>query len=157
MARPERDPVREATERLLAVRRLEQELLALARRARRKAPELHGWLTIEQFAVLDYLRASNGVVVDQLSAELDGYPAVIGRLVATLESKGLIERVTESEGPGDVVLRLTEAGEELAVEVHRSRRQAVTERVHDWTLEDVTTLTRLLAGYNRGRPPRPRG
>lgn len=89
------------------------------RLAKRRRIEPHVWLTIEQFAVLDYLRCKEGVAQADIVEESDDSTAVIVRQVEALERRGLLRRRPLAHR--DEVLELTDTGHQVLAAAFKSR------------------------------------
>ncbi|MEV5433506.1 MarR family transcriptional regulator [Streptomyces sp. NPDC052701] len=92
--------------------------------------------------------------------------SVTSRHVAHLAERGWIERSPDPADKRSRILRLTPAGRAQLDELSRRTTQVLTERLSDWSDEDVGQLTRLMArlresigdrrsAHRAGPPPRP--
>ena len=109
--------------------------------AERMAP--YGLKQID-FSVLSLLAHNPGATSRQLCNTLDILPPNLVSLVATLDSRGLIERRPHPHDGRAVGLHLTEAGEELVGEAEQAVTQLETDASARLTARERETLIRLL-------------
>ena len=109
--------------------------------AERMAP--YGLKQID-FSVLSLLAHNPGATSRQLCNTLDILPPNLVSLVATLDSRGLIERRPHPHDGRAVGLHLTEAGEKLIREAEQAVTQLETDASARLTARERETLIRLL-------------
>ncbi|KQU85028.1 MarR family transcriptional regulator [Variovorax sp. Root318D1] len=109
--------------------------------AERMAP--YGLKQID-FSVLSLLAHNPGATSRQLCNTLDILPPNLVSLVATLDSRGLIERRPHPHDGRAVGLHLTEAGEKLIGEAEQTVAQLEAEASARLTARERETLIRLL-------------
>ncbi|MET3917998.1 DNA-binding MarR family transcriptional regulator [Variovorax sp. OAS795] len=109
--------------------------------AERMAP--YGLKQID-FSVLSLLAHNPGATSRQLCNTLDILPPNLVSLVATLDSRGLIERRPHPHDGRAVGLHLTEAGEKLIGEAEQAVTQLETDASARLTARERETLIRLL-------------
>jgi len=109
--------------------------------AERMAP--YGLKQID-FSVLSLLAHNPGATSRQLCNTLDILPPNLVSLVATLDSRGLIERRPHPHDGRAVGLHLTEAGEKLVGEAEQAVTQLETDASARLTARERETLIRLL-------------
>ena len=109
--------------------------------AERMAP--YGLKQID-FSVLSLLAHNPGATSRQLCNTLDILPPNLVSLVATLDSRGLIERRPHPHDGRAVGLHLTEAGEKLIGEAEQAVTQLETDASARLTSRERETLIRLL-------------
>jgi len=109
--------------------------------AERMAP--YGLKQID-FSVLSLLAHNPGATSRQLCNTLDILPPNLVSLVATLDSRGLIERRPHPHDGRAVGLHLTEAGEKLIGEAEQAVAQLETDASARLTARERETLIRLL-------------
>ncbi|MDQ0568453.1 DNA-binding MarR family transcriptional regulator [Variovorax paradoxus] len=109
--------------------------------AERMAP--YGLKQID-FSVLSLLAHNPGATSRQLCNTLDILPPNLVSLVATLDSRGLIERKPHPHDGRAVGLHLTEAGEKLIREAEQTVTQLEADASARLTARERETLIRLL-------------
>jgi DNA-binding MarR family transcriptional regulator len=109
--------------------------------AERMAP--YGLKQID-FSVLSLLAHNPGATSRQLCNTLDILPPNLVSLVATLDSRGLIERRPHPHDGRAVGLHLTEAGEKLIREAEQTVTQLEADASARLTSRERETLIRLL-------------
>lgn len=109
--------------------------------AERMAP--YGLKQID-FSVLSLLAHNPGATSRQLCNTLDILPPNLVSLVATLDSRGLIERKPHPHDGRAVGLHLTEAGENLIREAEQTVTQLEADASARLTTRERETLIRLL-------------
>ncbi|AGU51648.1 transcriptional regulator, MarR family [Variovorax paradoxus B4] len=109
--------------------------------AERMAP--YGLKQID-FSVLSLLAHNPGATSRQLCNTLDILPPNLVSLVATLDSRGLIERRPHPHDGRAVGLHLTEAGEKLIREAEQTVTQLEADASARLTVRERETLIRLL-------------
>ncbi|UQX88905.1 MarR family winged helix-turn-helix transcriptional regulator [Jatrophihabitans telluris] len=83
-------------------------------------------------------------------AERTGFDAShISRQVADLERAGLLAREPDPDDRRAVLLRSTEAGDDLMSRLARGRRTRVERLLSDWPADDIATFGRLLGRLNQ--------
>jgi len=96
------------------------------------------------FSVLSLLAHNPGATSRQLCNTLDILPPNLVSLVATLDSRGLIERRPHPHDGRAVGLHLTEAGEKLIGEAEQTVAQLEADASARLTARERETLIRLL-------------
>jgi len=96
------------------------------------------------FSVLSLLAHNPGATSRQLCNTLDILPPNLVSLVATLDSRGLIERRPHPHDGRAVGLHLTEAGEKLIREAEQTVTQLEADASARLTVRERETLIRLL-------------
>ncbi|MDR6886763.1 MULTISPECIES: MarR family winged helix-turn-helix transcriptional regulator [Variovorax] len=109
--------------------------------AERMAP--YGLKQID-FSVLSLLAHNPGATSRQLCNALDILPPNLVSLVATLDSRGLIERKPHPHDGRAVGLHLTEAGDKLIREAEQTVMQLEADASARLTVRERETLIRLL-------------
>ena len=109
--------------------------------AERMAP--YGLKQID-FSVLSLLAHNPGATSRQLCNTLDILPPNLVSLIATLDSRGLIERRPHPHDGRAVGLHLTEAGEKLIREAEQTVTQLEADASARLTARERETLIRLL-------------
>ena len=96
------------------------------------------------FSVLSLLAHNPGATSRQLCATLDILPPNLVNLIATLDSRGLIERRPHPRDGRAVGLYLTSAGEKLTREAEQAVQQAELDASAKLNARERETLIRLL-------------
>ncbi|MFK4107035.1 MarR family winged helix-turn-helix transcriptional regulator [Streptomyces sp. NPDC019531] len=128
-------------------------MTVFARRARASAGRLHPELSLVSYTLLGHLEERDGCRATDLAAHYALDKSTVSRQVAALEGAGLIERRTDPDDHRVQVLHLTEAGRNILSQVTMSRRAAVTERLAEWSEEDLARFSGYLVRYNSWPQP----
>ncbi|MGK5631047.1 MarR family winged helix-turn-helix transcriptional regulator [Streptomyces sp. URMC 123] len=131
-----------------AVRAIERELTAFARRARAKAAELHPGLTLVAFSMLDLMVERGGCRGADLAAHFMLDKSTVSRQVGALEWLGLLVRETDPDDHRGQILRPSAAGLRAVREAQERRSLAFAERFTDWDDADLERLAGYLERYN---------
>ncbi|MFE9453062.1 MarR family winged helix-turn-helix transcriptional regulator [Streptomyces sp. NPDC006739] len=111
-------------------------------------------------AVVTLLGRHGDMRMSKLAELLAVDMSVTSRHVAHVAERGWIERLPDPADRRSRILRLTPEGHLLLAELSRRTTHLLAERLGDWSEEDVTQLTRLMArlraGFDdcRALPPR---
>lgn len=131
-----------------AVETIHREMTAFARRARASAGRMHPQLSLVSYTLLGHLEERGGCRATDLAAHYALDKSTVSRQVTALERAGLVERRRDPEDHRVQVLHLTETGRSVLAQVTVSRRDAVRERLADWTREDLERFAACLVRYN---------
>ncbi|MET7687841.1 MarR family winged helix-turn-helix transcriptional regulator [Streptomyces sp. NPDC005483] len=131
-----------------AVETIQREMTVFARRARASAGRLHPELSLVSYTLLGHLEERDGCRATDLAAHYALDKSTVSRQVAALERAGLIERRQDPEDHRVQVLHLTGAGRHILGQVTVSRRAAVSERLAEWSQEDLERFAGYLVRYN---------
>ncbi|MFC5831486.1 MarR family winged helix-turn-helix transcriptional regulator [Nonomuraea insulae] len=127
---------------------LENELIALARRARRRnrdqARSLHPRLDATALPVILVLARSAPLRMTELAEALLLDKSTASRQVDAVARLGLVERVPDPADARARLARLTPEGQKRAAEVLAEQRHLLTAALNDWSEADLKELTRLL-------------
>ncbi|MEU6350843.1 MarR family winged helix-turn-helix transcriptional regulator [Streptomyces sp. NPDC047072] len=140
-----------------AVETIQHEMTVFARRARASAGRLHPELSLVSYTLLGHLEERDGCRATDLAAHYALDKSTVSRQVAALERAGLIERRPDPADQRVQVLHLTEAGLSVLGRVTVSRRAAVSERLADWSEEDLERFAGYLVRYNAWSAPEEHG
>lgn len=105
MKQPNPNPKRSSTKMAAALRR---SVLRLARRLRAASPE--GGMTLARLSVLRWLHQHGAMTAGQIAAADSLQPQSVTRLLAALESDGLIARRSDEGDRRRALVTITEAG-----------------------------------------------
>jgi DNA-binding MarR family transcriptional regulator len=83
----------------------------------------------------------------ELAAEHALDPSTVSRAVATLVRDGLVVRIADPADGRASTLRLTERGNAVLDELRGRYEERITAALHDWTAEEITTLTASLRRF----------
>ncbi|MFJ9345053.1 MarR family winged helix-turn-helix transcriptional regulator [Streptomyces sp. NPDC101237] len=112
-------------------------------------------------AVLTLLGRYGSMRMSKLAELLAVDMSVTSRHVAHVAERGWIERSPDPADKRSRILRLTPAGEATLADLSRRSTELLTERLNDWSDEEVDQLIRLMTrlrdsfGDCRTAPPRP--
>jgi len=133
-----------------AVETIQREMTAFARRARASAGRMHPELSLVSYTLLGHLEESGGCRATDLAAHYALDKSTVSRQVAVLERDELIGRSPDPDDHRVQVLHLTDAGRRVLAKVTERRREAVRERLADWSEEDLERFAGYLVRYNAG-------
>ncbi|KJK59930.1 MarR family winged helix-turn-helix transcriptional regulator [Saccharothrix sp. ST-888] len=131
-----------------ALRSIQRELTAFARRARSRAAELHPELSLVAFSMLDLMTERGGCRGADLAAYFMLDKSTVSRQVGALEKLGYLVRETDPEDHRGQILRPSPAGLEAMRAAHEQRRIAFLDRLTDWDDADIAQLAAYLERYN---------
>ncbi|MGJ6980972.1 MarR family winged helix-turn-helix transcriptional regulator [Aestuariimicrobium soli] len=138
----------EASDRDLAIRRLEQAMELLGRRIRdyyrEVAEQLDPGLQPHTFKVLVCIDRLAPVSVSALTEQLASDKGQVSRSVSELESRGLVLRTSD---PRDARVRLVEPTPQARERLEHARHpfsQLLRESVNDWGVDEVDDFSSLL-------------
>ncbi|MEU2014279.1 MarR family transcriptional regulator [Nocardia sp. NPDC019302] len=134
--------------RSTAIRTIQRELTAFARRARGRAAELHPELPLVASSILDLVIERDGCLATELAGHFLLDKSTVSRQVAALERLGYLTREVDPANRRNHILRATPAGQRIAQEAEQRRREAFAERFRDWDDEDLAELAGYLVRYN---------
>lgn len=141
-----RTPSRIDVERTVEL--LEQELTLLARHQLSSAQHTPD-LTLDRSGYQLLSRLELGALtLKQLAEAFRLDISTVNRQIATLRTKGLVERVSDPDGGIARLLRPTEQGLALLHRDRTVRHGQVSQVVVDWTPQDIELLHELLSRFN---------
>src|ERR1700712_667892 len=116
----------------------------IAERARMLHPELSPVAYSMRMALNDSgpRRASDLVEIFSIDK------GAVSRQVQALLELDLIERTPDEEDRRAMILKISEEGHRRLANIGLTRRQEISERLEDWTDEDLLSFVRSLARYN---------
>ncbi|PXX57451.1 DNA-binding MarR family transcriptional regulator [Nocardia tenerifensis] len=135
-----------------AIRTIQRELTAFARRARGRAAELHPNLTLVASSILDLVIERDGCQAADLADYFLLDKSTVSRQLAALEREGYLVKEVDPANRRNHLLRATAAGKRVAREAERRRAAAFTERFSTWDDADVRRLAEYLVRYNEPSP-----
>jgi len=116
------------------------------------AESLAQWgLSPHQAIALRTAEAGDGDRVSDLAARLRIAPRSATEVVDTLEERGLVERCPAPQDRRAVLVRVTDAGRELADQVEQARhetQQAMFDRLDEGEQQELKQLLRTLIGQS---------
>jgi DNA-binding MarR family transcriptional regulator len=110
-------------------------------------------VTTPQYAVLTFLEASSGLSSAQLARRAFVTPQTMNRIVANLETAGLIERGPHPELGRVLETKLSKRGRRLLAECQRRIDDVEARMVADLTLAERRQLANLLERCTRALRP----
>ncbi|MET8150649.1 MarR family winged helix-turn-helix transcriptional regulator [Actinoplanes sp. NPDC049668] len=128
---------------------IQRGIMAMARRARTTAADLHPALTLVDFSMLDLLAERDGCRAVDLAGYFQLDKSTVSRQVAGLSQAGLIHVAAGAGGRGQL-WRLTAAGREALAGARRRRLDAMSERFAGWSDRDVERFADYIRRYNEG-------
>jgi DNA-binding MarR family transcriptional regulator len=132
---------------------VEREIGLLLRRSRalsaRLAAELHPELDGAAYGLLALLQDAGPLRASDLVARLGLDKSTVSRQVASLVALGLVDRAADPEDGRAQVLTPSAEGSVRLSRIRDARRARWEADLSDWAADDVATLGRLLARFNR--------
>lgn len=114
--------------------------LARRMRAERVAQGLQPELSDTQLAALAALEKHSGMTPGELAEREKVQPPSITRVIASLEERGLIQRMQHPSDRRQVVLTVTDQGREVVRQVRRLREAWLARRLRDLTPAERAVL-----------------
>ncbi|MGH2541496.1 MAG: MarR family winged helix-turn-helix transcriptional regulator [Ardenticatenaceae bacterium] len=108
-----------------------------------------GWFTLIHLRVLAHIRRSDGCSLGDLADRRGVALPTMSKMVSSLVDKGLITREPDPDNRRAVVIRLTEAGEKLYLEVLTKLQQDVARDVARLSPEERDNIVRSLECLTR--------
>jgi DNA-binding MarR family transcriptional regulator len=134
------------------LRALEHEMAVLVRRIRRviaeRARMLHPELSPVAYSMLMALADSGPRRASDLVEIFSIDKGAVSRQVQALLELGLIERTPDREDRRAMILAISEEGNRRLANISAARRHEVSERLDEWTSEELSAFVRSLARYN---------
>ncbi len=110
------------------------------RRSRRTRPV--GDLTVAQTSALTSLEVGGALTPSELADVERVQPPTMTKLVAKLEERGLVRRTPHPTDRRQVILSVTEAGQEILGQFERARDEWLTQRLAELSAEEREILRR---------------
>jgi DNA-binding MarR family transcriptional regulator len=131
---------------------LEHEMSVLVRRIRRviadRARMLHPELSPVSYSMLMALNDGGPRRASDLVEIFSIDKGAVSRQVQVLLELGLIERSPDPEDRRAMILAISEEGHRRLANIASSRRSHVSQRLDDWTEDDLRAFVRSLGRYN---------
>ncbi|HEX8681023.1 MAG TPA: MarR family transcriptional regulator [Ardenticatenaceae bacterium] len=108
-----------------------------------------GWFTLVHVRVLAHIRISGGCSLGELAERRDVSLPTMSKMVTSLVEKGLITREPDPANRRAVIIRLTEAGDKLYLEVLAKLQQHIAQDLTGLSSEQRASIVNsleLLAG-----------
>lgn len=112
-------------------------------------------ITIPQFRLLVVLHTSGPMKLSDLADRLGVNPSTTTRMIDRLIAAGLVDRQVNPSSRREVVLNVTETGEETVLRVTDQRRQHIGEIVGRMPVQCRDQLVRALESFTRAGGERP--
>jgi DNA-binding MarR family transcriptional regulator len=103
-----------------------------------------GDLTLSQWSALVAVESDGPMRIGDLAEREHVSAPTATRLVSSLESAGLVQRVVDSDDRRSTFVSLTEDGTRALAEARKLRTAALAERLSSWSGEDVDRLVDAL-------------
>lgn len=107
-----------------------------------------GWFTLVHVRVLAYIRITGGCSLGELAERRDVSLPTMSKMVSSLVEKGLITREPDPANRRAVIIRLTEAGDKLYLQVLTKLQQHIAQDIAKLSSEQrasIVTSLELLA------------
>jgi DNA-binding MarR family transcriptional regulator len=117
---------------------------AIARLNRRLRQQTVGELTLTQWSALVAVETAGRMRIGDLAAYEHVSPPTATRLVASLETEGLIRREVDDEDRRSALISLAEPGRQALAELRRKRTEALAARLASLSGDDLDRLTQAL-------------
>jgi DNA-binding MarR family transcriptional regulator len=134
------------------LRALEHEMSVLVRRIRRviaeRARMLHPDLSPVSYSMLMALSDSGPRRASDLVEIFSIDKGAVSRQVQALLELGLIDRTPDPEDRRAMILAISEEGKRRLGNIALARRHEVSQRLDDWTEDDLRAFVRSLGRYN---------
>ncbi|MEO7350293.1 MAG: MarR family transcriptional regulator [Marmoricola sp.] len=134
------------------LRALEHEMSVLVRRIRRviaeRARMLHPELSPVAYSMLMALNDGGPRRASDLVEMFSVDKGAVSRQVQALLELDLIKRTQDVDDRRAMILAISDEGNRRLANIALTRRHEVSERLQDWTEEDLSAFVRALARYN---------
>ncbi|WP_330255438.1 MarR family transcriptional regulator [Nocardia sp. NBC_00565] len=137
--------------RTSAIRTIQRELTAFARRARGRASELHPELSLVAFSILDLVIERDGCQATDVADHFVLDKSTVSRQVGALERLGYLTREVDPDNRRNHILRPTADGRRVAGEAERRRHREFAERLTGWDDADIRRFAEYLVRYNTAK------
>ncbi len=134
------------------LRALEHEMSVLVRRIRRviaeRARMLHADLSPVAYSMLMALNDSGPRRASDLVEIFSIDKGAVSRQVQALLELDLIERTPDPEDRRAMILAISDEGRRRLDDISSTRRHELSERLRDWSEEDLALFVRSMSRYN---------
>jgi DNA-binding MarR family transcriptional regulator len=117
---------------------------AIARLNRRLRQQTVGELTLSQWSALVAVESARRMRIGDLAAHEHVSAPTATRLVASLETEGLLGREADDEDRRSMLVSLTPSGHQALAELRRKRNEALAARLAGLSPADLDRLTAAL-------------
>jgi DNA-binding MarR family transcriptional regulator len=135
-----------------ALTAVEHQLSLLWRRARsishHLSRQVHPDMEPAAYGLLSVIRKQGPMRLTELASSIGVGKPSVSRQIAFLERLGLVSKEADPLDGRAQIIRLTPTGEERMHEVQDARREVFRERLGEWPLEELQTLSRYIAKLN---------
>lgn len=135
-----------------ALTAVEHQLSLLWRRARsishHLSRQVHPDMEPAAYGLLSVIRKQGAMRLTELASSIGVGKPSVSRQIAFLERLGLVSKEADPLDGRAQIIRLTPTGEERMHEVQDARREVFRERLGEWPLEELQTLSRYIAKLN---------
>ncbi|WP_354173752.1 MarR family winged helix-turn-helix transcriptional regulator [Arthrobacter sp. UYEF36] len=135
-----------------ALTAVEHQLSLLWRRARsishHLSRQVHPDLEPAAYGLLSVIRKQGAMRLTELASSIGVGKPSVSRQIAFLERLGLVSKEADPLDGRAQIIRLTPTGEERMHEVQDARREVFRERLGEWPLEELQTLSSYIAKLN---------
>ncbi|OAH12160.1 MarR family winged helix-turn-helix transcriptional regulator [Streptomyces jeddahensis] len=146
------DVSEESLARETASQAIAREVIALTRRARAAAAQLHPELSLVTHTILTHVSDQRGCNATDLAAHYMLDKSTVSRQVSALLRMGLLARRPDPRDHRAQILEVTEAGYSALAAAARSRQAMFDDRLGDWGTSDLVRFAAYLERYNRTLP-----
>jgi DNA-binding MarR family transcriptional regulator len=101
-------------------------------------------ITVEQFGVINNLHKDSGTTLGALAQKVNKDHTNLSRIVAKLERKGLIARITPPHDKRACMIFLTKSGEQVKGEAIKIAEKKIEKYLADISIEEQQLLRKLL-------------
>jgi DNA-binding MarR family transcriptional regulator len=103
-----------------------------------------GWFTLVHVRVLAYIRITGGCSLGELAERRDVSLPTMSKMVSSLVEKGLITREPDPANRRAVIIRLTDAGDKLYLQVLTKLQQHIAQDIAKLTPDERATIVNSL-------------
>ena len=100
------------------------------------------------YGLLSVIRKQGAMRLTELASSIGVGKPSVSRQIAFLERLGLVSKEADPLDGRAQIIRLTPTGEDRMHEVQDARREVFRERLGEWPLEELQTLSRYIAKLN---------
>ncbi|MCD7032811.1 MarR family transcriptional regulator [Metabacillus sp. GX 13764] len=125
------------------IEKIEHEIALLSRLTAALNPK-NARLDRSGYLLLSKLVTSSPQAINAMAEDLKLNVSTASRQVAALEEKGFVRRFPDSSNKRISLIDITDQGETVYRQVKKSRAEAYTEILRNWTEEDLRVLEKML-------------
>ena len=127
-----------------------REIETISRRVAARTRSIGAPLSPVEHSLVTFIGAATGCRATDIAAAFRLNRSTVSRQVGTLTQLGLVEQLPQDESSGmrGRVLTLTDRGRQQLTRSVEAHREAMNERLADWTEEEIQAFAAVLRRFN---------